>query len=31
MLVALASPDDPIQRRYPRAIRVRGVAESVVS
>jgi hypothetical protein len=30
MLVAWASPMTPIQRRYPRAIRVRGVVESVI-
>ena len=30
MLVAWASPMTPIQRRYPRVIRVREVAESAI-
>jgi hypothetical protein len=30
MLSALASPMTPIQRRYPRVIRVRAVVESAI-
>jgi hypothetical protein len=30
MLLALASPMTPIQRSYPRVIRVHGVVESVI-
>jgi hypothetical protein len=30
MLTALASPMTPIQRRYPRVIRVRGVVGSII-